>query len=148
MSQAIIGMEIVWGLPDELQARCVSFLKVPATAARFAQASKACKHLVLPRLIAAKAAHNWRRLAVLAAAAAATHSPAPRRIVFNRAGKDFIDTYLDVFIGASPLECKILVQQILQGGRSPQRPRLSENWTAQTVVSRLKNARAARNGAI
>ena len=138
-------MEIVWGLPDELQACCVSFLKVTATAARFAQASKACKHLVQTRLVAAKAAHHWRRLAALAQAAA--QAPAPRRVVFSALGRTFIDAYLDAFINASPTERKILVQHILlaaaaHGGLC------AGNWTAQTVVSRLKNARAARKGAV
>ena len=141
----IIAFEIVWGLPDELQARCASFLKVPATAARFAQASKACKHLVQMRLVAAKAAHHWRRLAALAKAAA--QAPAPRRIAFTELGKIFIDAYLDTFIAASPTERKILVKHNLlaaaaHGGLD------AGNWSAQTVVSRLKNARAARNSSV
>ena len=141
----IIAMEIVWGLPDELQACCVSFLKVPATAARFAQASTSCKHLVQTRLVAAKAAHHWRRLA--RALTAAPQAPPPRRIALTAAGRTFIDAYLDIFITASPTERKILIQHTLlaaaaHGGLD------AGNWTAQTVVSRLKYARAARNSAV
>ena len=115
------------------------------TAARFAQASKACNYLVKTRLVAAKAAHHWRRLAALAAAAA--QAPAPRRIVVSVLGRIFIDAYLDAFIAASPTARQQLVQQILlaaaaHGGLD------SGNWTAQRVVARLKNARAARNSAV
>ena len=118
---------------------------MPGTAALFAQTSKACKHLVLSRLIVAKAAHNWRRRLAALAKAAAAQAPVPRRVAFTAAGRNFIDAYLDAFIGASPTARKVLVQHILEAAAAHSGLG-SKNWTAQTVVSRLKNVRAQQYG--
>lgn len=131
-------------LPDELQGSCAAFLDVPS-AGRFRQANRACERLVLSRLLEAKTAHD----AALAARAAETRANAapPRRIAFTDAGKAFIDDFLEIFVSASPMGRKLLVQNILLAAAARVEELGAEHWTASKVFSRLSNMHKLRNQA-
>jgi hypothetical protein len=128
-------------LPDELQALCTHHLDRPS-AGRFAAANRACWRVVRERLEKLRLEYTAAQAA--AAAAQAALAPPPRRITFTTAGKAFIDSYLDMFINASPSARKVLVEHVLQAAAGHDELG-SANWNAQSVVSRLKNARSARN---
>ena len=123
-------------LPDELQQWCANHLDQPS-AGRFAAANRACARAVRVRLEELKLVHV---AAEAARREAANREAAPRhRITFTVAGKAFIDTYLDLWIVASPSERKVLVGQVLQAAALNEELG-SANWSPQSVVSRLKNA--------
>ena len=130
-------------LPDELQALCTHHLDRPS-AGRFAAANRACWRVVRERLEKLRLEYTAAQ-----AAAQAALAPPPRRITFTTAGKAFTtaDSYLDMFINASPSARKVLVEHVLQAAAGHDELG-SANWNAQSVVSRLKNARSARNAVV